>query len=443
MASYVNLTRGWKLATLSDITNNFGMFSDGDWVESKDQDPDGNVRLIQLADVGDGFYRDRSNRFLTYDKALKLRCTFLESGDLLIARMPDPLGRACIFPGDDKKCVTVVDVCIVRTGKDGANHRWLMHMINSPQFRKMINKYQSGSTRKRISRKNLAKIQLPLPPLPEQESIVTRIEELFTQLDAGVASLKRVKAALKRYKASVLKAAVEGRLVPQDPNDEPAEELLRRIGKKPLEHDDLPELSEGWCWVKLANLTDLISGHAFKKREYSQIGTRILQIANVSFGKIVWDQEAHLPIEYLEKFPRLVLNPGDILMALNRPILGDELKIGQVKEQDLPAILYQRVGRFDFYNTKIRPYFLIFAQSRSFINQLKKALQGVDQPFINKPSLLNFLIPLPPLEEQHRIVAEVERLLSLAEQVEVAVESSLKLAGHQRQAILKQAFEGR
>jgi type I restriction enzyme, S subunit len=328
---------------------------------------------------------------------------------------------------------------VLRAKNGVATNQFIMHYLNFFDFHGFV----TGTTRLKLNQMRMKEIPILIPPLSEQKRIVDQIEELFTQLDAGVASLKRVKVALKRYKASVLKAAVEGRLVSQDPSDEPAEELLRRIGKKPLERDDLPVLPEGWCWVNLANLTDLISGHAFKKREYSQTGTRILQIANVSFGKIVWDQEAYLPIEYLEKFPRLVLNPGDILMALNRPILGDELKIGQVKEQDLPAILYQRVGRFDFYNPKIRPYFLIFAQSRSFINQLKKTLQGVDQPFINKPSLLNFLIPLPPLEEQHRVVAEVERLLSLAEQVEVAVESSLKLAGHQRQAILKQAFEGR
>src|SRR5258706_213073 len=91
-----------------------GLFIDGDWVESKDQDPNGEVRLIQLADVGDGVFRTRSARFLTMEKARELRCTFLEPGDILVARMPEPLGRACIFPGIGRPAVTVVDVCIVR-----------------------------------------------------------------------------------------------------------------------------------------------------------------------------------------------------------------------------------------------------------------------------------------------------------------------------------------
>src|SRR5262245_42265304 len=108
------LPEGWCITTLQSLIGPDGVFTDGDWVESKDQDPDGDVRLIQLADVGDGAYRNRSTRFLTSAKAKELACTFLKKGDILVARMPDPLGRACIFPGDIKAAVTVVDVCIVR-----------------------------------------------------------------------------------------------------------------------------------------------------------------------------------------------------------------------------------------------------------------------------------------------------------------------------------------
>src|SRR3954471_20871970 len=108
--------------SLADLVSD-GLFVDGDWVESKDQDPNGDVRLIQLADVGDGTFRDRSNRFLTSNKARHLNCTSLVAGDVLVARMPDPLGRAAIFPGSNRPCVTVVDVCIVRSGKQGVHHR--------------------------------------------------------------------------------------------------------------------------------------------------------------------------------------------------------------------------------------------------------------------------------------------------------------------------------
>jgi type I restriction enzyme, S subunit len=158
------LPKSWDLRTIPELVGDKGVFIDGDWVESKDQDPNGDVRLIQLADVGDGNYRDRSARFLTSEKAKELGCTFLKKNDVLIARMPDPLGRACIYPGDEKPAVTVVDVCIVRSDKDSFDHRWLSHFVNAYPFRAAISGLQAGSTRKRISRGNLATIPLPVPP---------------------------------------------------------------------------------------------------------------------------------------------------------------------------------------------------------------------------------------------------------------------------------------
>ncbi len=284
-----SLPPGWVWTTIGELTGDDGVFIDGDWVESKDQDPNGEVRLVQLADIGDGYYRDRSDRYLTYKKAIELGCTFLQEGDVLIARMPDPLGRACIFPGDPKKSVTVVDVCIVRSGKNIFNHRWLMYVINSTQSRAEIESYQSGSTRKRISRSNLSKIFFPIPPLPEQERIVARIESLFTQLEAGVAALKRARAALKRYKASVLKAACEGRLVAQEAGDESVEVMLRRMGKEPLAGDGLAELPRGWAWATWDQVV-LFSQNGFGKRKSdSGMPTIVLRLADVVGNHISLD----------------------------------------------------------------------------------------------------------------------------------------------------------
>ncbi|MBI2342972.1 MAG: restriction endonuclease subunit S [Deltaproteobacteria bacterium] len=163
--------------TLKDILGKSGLFDDGDWVESKDQDPNGGVRLIQLADVGDGEYINKSARFLTSEKAKELKCTFLKKGDLLISRMPDPLGKACLFPGDLKPCVTVVDVSIVRPDPQLVDNNWLKYCVNSFEFRTEISKYISGTTRQRISRGNLSKIKFSLPPLPEQRRIAAILDK--------------------------------------------------------------------------------------------------------------------------------------------------------------------------------------------------------------------------------------------------------------------------
>jgi type I restriction enzyme, S subunit len=289
------LPAGWCETNVCELIGPEGLFCDGDWVESKDQDPSGDVRLIQLADIGDGEYRDRSSRFLTSTKAAQLRCTYLSPGDLLVARMPYPLGRACMFPGDTKTSVTVVDVCVILLGTP-IYTRWLMHQLNSPQMRERVAALQSGSTRKRISRANFAKIRFPVPPLMEQERIASAVDELLSDLDAGVAALEGARDKLKLYRASLLKAAVEGALTAEwrmlHPDVEPATELLKRIlnerrrrweedqlerfkaksqeppnnwiarYKEPVRPDlrSLPFLPEGWCWASCDQIGETQGG---------------------------------------------------------------------------------------------------------------------------------------------------------------------------------------
>ncbi|WP_426263778.1 restriction endonuclease subunit S [Sphingomonas sp. PWP1-2] len=166
----------WGMTTLSDATS-AGLFTDGDWVESKDQDPNGDVRLIQLADIGDGCFVDKSRRYLTLEKAHQLRCTFLEEGDLLIARMPDPLGRCCLFPAINQPSVTVVDVCVVRASQITSN-RYLNHAIATSEFRSQVLACASGTTRTRVSRGNLGQLELAMPPLAEQEAIADELDQI-------------------------------------------------------------------------------------------------------------------------------------------------------------------------------------------------------------------------------------------------------------------------
>jgi type I restriction enzyme, S subunit len=165
------------IRALADLAGQNGLFVDGDWVESKDQDPNGDTRLVQLADVGDGEWLDKSARFMTAEKAVTLRCTPLKEGDLLIARMPDPLGRACIFPGSDQQCVTVVDVAILRADPRLAFTPWLKHAVNSTAFRSKMERQTTGTTRQRISRGNLGQLTLDVPPLPEQKRIAAILDK--------------------------------------------------------------------------------------------------------------------------------------------------------------------------------------------------------------------------------------------------------------------------
>lgn len=164
---------------LKDLAGSGGLIVDGDWIESKDQDPNGDVRLIQLADIDSGRFTDRSARFLTSATAERLKCTYLAEGDILVARLLDPLAHACIFPGDSRPCITAVDVCIVRPDPAFVYGPWLKWAISSPFFQAQVQKYASGTTRKRISRKNLESIELFVPPIPVQKEIAATLDKLL------------------------------------------------------------------------------------------------------------------------------------------------------------------------------------------------------------------------------------------------------------------------
>ena len=184
--------KGWARPSLAELLNGAEVFVDGDWIESKDQDPEGEVRLIQLADVGDGVYIDKSKRFLTKQTALRLKCTPLKVGDVLVARMPDPLGRACLFPGDEREAVTVVDVCIMRPATEGPHPVWLMCCINTSAFRSQIAREATGTTRERISRGNLAKLRVISPPRELQESFVRQYQTVSDLRARQCASLEEI-----------------------------------------------------------------------------------------------------------------------------------------------------------------------------------------------------------------------------------------------------------
>jgi len=414
------LPEGWVWKTLPEIVGEKGVFIDGDWVESKDQDPHGDIRLIQLADIGDGYYRNRSDRYLTHEKAIKLGCKFLQDGDLLIARMPDPLGRACIFPGDIKTSVTVVDVCIIRTDNGGENHRWLMHAINSPNIRTQAESLQSGSTRKRISRMNLARIRLPVPPLPDQQRIVARLEELLSDLEAGVAALQRVRAGVKRYKASVLKAAVEGKLV---------ESRGTESGESGL--------PEGWRWAKLTELGLLGRGkskHRPRNADFLYGGPYpFVQTGDIRHADGVITKHSQTYSE--AGLTQSKLWPKGTLCITIAANITETAILGI--EACFPDSI---VGFVPNENVEVKFVEFYF---RTIKESLERFAPATAQKNINLDVLQKVLIALPPLEEQRRIVAEVERRLESARGVEAAVEAGLKRAARLRQAVLRMAFEGR
>ena len=271
-----------------------------------------------------------------------------------------------------------------------------------------LNQDIKGSAIPHIKPKKLLELNIRYPSLDEQSLIVSAIETQFTRLDASVKALKSVQQKLEIYRKAVLKKAFESMKL-----------------------------------TKLEKIADMQSGVAFKKSEYSKEGIRLFQIANVTFGKTIWNEIEHLPEDYIKKYPQLVLKEEDVLMALNRPLLNHKLKVAMLKEEDVPSILYQRVGRFIFLRDENKKFFLYYLSSPYFLEQLERTLQGVNIPFINKSKIMKFEYPDCDMNSQQKIVMEVESKFSVIDKVAEAVDKGLAKAERLRKSILKSAFEGK
>ena len=200
----------WPVKTLGAICE---VFDDGDWIESKDQASSG-VRLIQTGNVGDGEFKDRSEkaRFISESTFSRLRCTEIFPGDLLVSRLPDPVGRACLIPDTGSKMITAVDCTIMRPRKDLMLPQFLVCLTQTSVYREQVRAKITGTTRDRISRNNLAEVKVRMPPLDEQKRIVARLDSMKAKTSEMVAAYDAKLTAAKNLRQSILEAAFAGDL---------------------------------------------------------------------------------------------------------------------------------------------------------------------------------------------------------------------------------------
>lgn len=403
-----DLPTGWEWATLEDLLG-AGLFVDGDWVESKDQDPDGAVRLLQLADVGDGVFRDRSDRHLTAATARRLGCTYLESGDILVARMPEPLGRACRVPPLSGPAVTVVDVCVLRPTAGGVNPTWLMWAVNSPHFRRKVSELQSGSTRKRISRKNLASIHLPVPPREEQARIVAAIEEHLSRLDASARAIATARARLEQM-AQKVKEAI---------------------------------LTNGAPQASLADLTIESRYGTSVKCDYASSGPGVLRIPHIADERVSVD-DLKFATDASGVSKDVLLSEGDVLFVRTN---GSKDLIGRAAVVAGEAIGLAFASYLIRYRTKpgVDPRYLCAAVSAPSIRRELESLAATTagQYNLSVSKLDSVVVPLPPMPVQQRLLDERSvRLAGIKRMAEVLLGAEQRSKALRR-AILVAACTGR
>lgn len=414
---------GWTRARIISLISPEGLFTDGDWVESKDQDPNGQIRLLQLADIGDGRFLDKSARFISAEKFVELRCTELRPGDVLVARMPDPLGRACLMPRLPQRCITVVDVAAIRPGGEFVHPQWLMHAINAPQFRELMAQHASGTTRKRISRGNLAEIPMPVPPLAEQKRIADKVSIVLARVDGCRYRLTRIAPLIKRFRQSVLAAATSGRLT----------EDWRLVNPATL----------SWRDTTLGTvILDMRNGLSPKPRETAP-GSKILRISAVRPGRIDFADhrflEVDAPVAALYQ-----LRGGDLLFTRYNGSL-DFVGVCAVVQSDQPGFIYpDKLIRVRVDDSQVLPKFVEMSfASHSVRKQVEDFVKSsAGQKGVSGGDLKTTRFALPSLVEQAEIVQRVETLFAFTDRLEAGLAKAHTAVDRLTPSLLAKAFRG-
>jgi type I restriction enzyme S subunit len=477
----MNIPSTWAEKKLSDVCNT----TSGGTPSRKRKDYfTGNIPWVKSGELTDGLVRDIEECIT--DQAIKnSSAKIFPTGTLLIALYGATVGKLGILTRD---AASNQAVCAIfpQNELDTKYLFWYLRYVRSDIVYQAI-----GGAQPNISQGILKNLDIPIAPLAEQHFIVSEIEKQFSRLDEAVAALKRIKANLKRYKASVLKAAVEGKLTeewrkencrgeavprPKIVNGknkathriaptESGADLLKRIlaerrkkwekvhpGKKykePAAPDtsNLPELPKGWVWVNIEQLAEAIPnaikagpfGSSLKKSFYVPKGYKIYGQEQVLRDDPYYG-DYYIDEERFRNLSSCSVKPGDILISLVGTIgrvliLPDDIEPGIINPRLVKLSLDSRLMDAKFFKAYLQSPYVKYLFSL--------ISHGGTMDILNLTILKEIPIPLPPLNEQNIIVEELERISSIEKELESAGETNLKRAERLRQSILKKAFSGR
>ena len=420
------IPNNWAWAKLADLTTDNSL-NDGNWILSKDMSTAGTINLIQLGSVGDCVFKPKDYKRITEKKFTELQCREIYPGYLLINRLIGDRLLSCILPQIEGRLITAVDVCWVAPQPQMYNLKYIMYMCASPFFQSQVKALGHGTTRFRISKTNLINIAFPYPPIEEQ----ARIVELFESVESYLVKCEEKEKRLvllnatfpEMMKKSILQEAVQGKLVPQDPNDEPASLLLKKIAEekkrlikegkikkqKPLPEiteDEIPfDIPESWEWVRLAKVGMLQTGTTPSKAHPEYYGEFIPFVSpgDISMENVLTCRKDGLSKEGLD-YARLI--PAKSVLQV---CIGGS--IGKAAINDVDVTCNQQINTITPY--LINEQYLFYCMTSDLVvSQIKANAGGTATPIINKSIWGNIIIPIAPLNEQRRVVAKLEEILS-------------------------------
>jgi type I restriction enzyme, S subunit len=460
------LPSSWSYATLDDVC----LDPQYGWTTSASMG--GDLPLVRTTDISSGVIDWHSVPYCDIAPP-DVEKYILDDGDILISRAGS-VGKSFLIR---KPRRSVFASYLIRF-RPLISERYINFFLQTQEYWNQISESTSGIAIPNVNANKLRRVKLPVAPITEQTRIADKIDELFSDLDAGVASLKRARALLKKYRQAVLKAAVTGELTRdwrerhQGEIRESGAELLQRILKarrqaweaaelkklrakgKPPKDDrwkqkynepqppditGLPALPEGWVWVSIGQIFDVFIGSTPSRAEpaYWNGGVPWVSSGEVAFCRIKQTRETITDCGLRNSSTRL--HPrGTVLLG----IIGEGKTRGQAAILDIEACNNQNAAAIRVSNTEIPAeyvyYYLLWRYEAT-----RRESSGGNQPALNRDRVREFMLPLPSLMELEEIVSELDSHASQIENLEKSLEEQLRGVGAARQAILKAAFAGR
>ncbi len=394
----------------------------------------------------------------------------LKPGDILLneGQSPHLVGRPAMYRGERAPCFFQNTLVRFRAGPR-VLPGWALLVFRSQLHSRRYMRFATITTNiAHLGAERFARVEFPVPPLDIQRETVSQLELQESRLDAAVATLRRVKANLKRARASVLKAAVEGRLVSTEAalarvegrEYEPASVLLARIlGERKAawaasgargtyaeparaETEGLPVVPHGWCWASTDQLVQAerpICYGVLKAGDHVDGGIPIVRVTDITAKDLSLPGLKRCSPAREAIFSRARLKPGDLVVSKDGTI-GQAMVVPQALDG---ANVTQHVLRVAPNGAVVNHFMMHALHSGRAQAWMKGETRGVALQGINVGDFRLLPLPLPPLAEQHRIVAEVDRRLSVLDAIGVTVDSNLARCTRLRQSVLKRAFEGR
>ena len=434
-----DIPNSWEWCRLGDI-----LIKLTDGTHSTPKYTERGTPFISVKDISSGKLDFSNCKHIseTEHNALYERCN-PTIGDILLTKVGTT--GIPVIVDTDKQFSLFVSVALLKFNQELLYNKYLLYMINSPLVQKQATENTKGVGNKNWVMRDIANTLIVIPPIEEQHRIVAKIEELMPYIEKYEQTEKQLTKLNETFpemlKKSILQQAVQGKLVPQNPDDEPANILLERIraekqalikagkikkdkhesviitrdkipyeiidGKERCIADEVPfDIPDNWCWCRWGGLSESIQyGYNAPAKENGRI--KMVRISDIQGNKVLWDSVPYCDIDE-DIIENYLLKPNDILFARTGGTVGKSYLVKDVPEK---AIYAGYLIRTRYSDSLCPEYLKYFMQSELYWIQLRNGTIATAQPNCNGKTLANMLVPLPPLSEQKRIVAKIEEVI--------------------------------